>query len=119
MNTENLNKLIDNYIASFDIINNEEHQEYYKWEAVKHFKDNFDIDAPDFATMFKESVKLTYNLINNRIVQPTNGIVKLAERPELTEQYSKDSTFWFPPPDYPVFRFLGNKFQKHLFQAGH
>ena len=85
MNTENLNKLIDNYIESFDIINNEEHQEYYKWEAVKHFKDNFNIDAPDFATMFKESVKLTYNLINNRIVQPTNGIVKLAERPELTE----------------------------------
>ena len=85
MNNENLNKLLENYIASFDVINNEEHQEYYKWEAIKHFKDNFDIEAPDFASMFKNATKLTYNLINNHIVQPTNGIIKLAERPELTE----------------------------------
>lgn len=85
MNNENLNKLLENYIASFDVINNEEHKEYYKWEAIKHFKDNFDIEAPDFASMFKNATKLTYNLIDNRIVQPTNGIIKLAERPELTE----------------------------------
>lgn len=85
MNRENLNQLISNYIANFDLINNELNMEYYKWEAVKHFQDNWDIDAPDFASMFKESVKATSNLINNRIVQPTNGIVKLAEHPELTE----------------------------------
>ena len=85
MNRENLDRLISNYIDNFDLINNEVNMEYYKWEAVKHFQDNWDVDAPDFASMFKESVKATYNLINNRIVQPTNGIVKLAEHPELTE----------------------------------
>ena len=85
MNKENLNKLISNYIANFDYINNDVNMEYYKWEAVKHFQEHWDIDAPDFAAMFKESVKETYNLINNRIVQPTNGIVKLAEHPSLTE----------------------------------
>lgn len=85
MNRENLDRLISNYIANFDLINNEVNMEYYKWEAVKHFQDNWDIDAPDFSTMFKESVKATFNLINNRIVQPTNGIVKLAEHAEITE----------------------------------
>ena len=85
MNNENLNHLINNYIANFDVVNDEENREFYKWEAVKHFKDNFDIDAPNFAEMFKNAVKLTDNLIDNRVVQPTVGIVKLAERPELTE----------------------------------
>lgn len=85
MNRENLDKVINNYIASFDTINDKEHREYYKWEALRHFKDNFDIDAPDFATMFKNATKMTFNLINNSIVQPTMGIIKLAERPELTE----------------------------------
>lgn len=85
MNNDNLNQLINNYIANFDVINDEENREYYKWEAVKHFKDNFDINAPNFAAMFKNAVKLTDNLIDNRVVQPTVGIVKLAERPELTE----------------------------------
>lgn len=85
MNLGNLKKLFDNYLENFDTINNEIHREYYKWEAVKHFQEHWDIDAPDFAGMFKEAVKLTSNLIDNKTVQPTNGIIKLAERSELTE----------------------------------
>ena len=85
MNRENLDKLISNYIANFDLINNDANMEYYKWEAVKHFQDHWNIDAPDFAAMFREAIRLTYNLINNRFVQPTNGIVQLAEQPEFTE----------------------------------
>lgn len=85
MNNEHLKKLISNYISLFDFINEKPQMEYYKWEAVKHFQNHWDIDAPDFASMFKESVKKTDNLINNNYVQPTNAIVKLAQRPELTE----------------------------------
>jgi len=85
MNRENLNKLIANYVSNFDYINNKVNMEYYKWEAVKHFQDNWNIDAPDFAAMFKECLRESYNLINNRIVQPANGIIKLAENPELTD----------------------------------
>jgi hypothetical protein len=85
MNTTNLDKVVQAYIDNFDYVNGDEHQEYYKWEAFKHFKDNWDIDAENFVEMFKESVKLTYNLIDNKAVSPTNGIVKLAERSELTE----------------------------------
>ncbi len=84
MNKGNLNKLISNYIANFNFIN-DKHMEYYKWEAVKYFQDHWDIDAPDFASMLKECLKESYNLINNKVVQPANGIIKLAEKPELTE----------------------------------
>lgn len=85
MNRDKLSKLISNYIANFDYINNEVNMEYYKWEAVKHFQNHWDIEATDFAAMFKEALRESSNLINNRFVQPTNGILKLAEKPELTE----------------------------------
>ncbi len=85
MNTENLNQIIDNYIEKSNAINDSENREFYKWEAVKYFQDHWDIDAPDFAGMFKEAIKKTSNILNNRTVQPANGIIKLAERPELTE----------------------------------
>lgn len=85
MNNTNLNKVIQAYLDNFDYVNNDHNQEYYKWEAFKHFADHWNVEAENFAEMFKESMKLTYNLINNRYVTPTTGIVKLAERPELTE----------------------------------
>lgn len=85
MNDTNLDKIIQAYLNNFDYINNAEHQEYYKWIAFRHFAENWNIEAADFAGMFKESVKLTSNLINNR-TSPTVGIIKLAERPELTEK---------------------------------
>lgn len=37
--------------------------EKYKWEAVKHFQDNWDIDASDFGAMFTEATKKHYNLL--------------------------------------------------------
>ena len=86
MNRKNLDELVQNYIKDFNFINNEDHAEYYKWEAVKTFQQNWDIDASDFATMFKEATSATDNLINNHVKQPVNGIIKLAENKELTEQ---------------------------------
>ena len=85
MNIENLQGVIQAYLDNFNMINDEDHREYYKWEAFKCFKDNWDIEEDDFADMFKRAMRLTDNLINNSRVSPTNGIVKLAERPELKE----------------------------------
>lgn len=79
MNTENLQIIFRNYIDKFDLMNDPEHDETYKWEAIQHFQDHWDIDAEDFGAMFKKAVKATFNLINNSIVQPTNGIVELAK----------------------------------------
>ena len=102
MNRENLRSLIQNYISNFELINDDKNEEYYKWVAVKHFHDNWDISAGNFAEMFKESVKLTYNLINNHIVQPTSGIVKLAEREELTDKVRGAFTELFEDDDNDI-----------------
>ncbi len=37
--------------------------EKFKWEAVKHFQDNWDINAPDFAAMFTRATDKTFNLL--------------------------------------------------------
>ena len=37
--------------------------EKYKWEAVKCFQDNWDINASDFADMLERSLTKTYNLL--------------------------------------------------------
>ena len=37
--------------------------EKYKWEAVKWFKDNWDVNAPDFAEMLNRSLDKTFNLL--------------------------------------------------------
>lgn len=41
--------------------------ERYKWEAVKCFQDNWDIDASDFAKMLSRSLAKTSNLLAGRI----------------------------------------------------
>lgn len=39
--------------------------EKYKWKAVKHFQDNWDIDAADFGAMFTEATKEHHNLLSS------------------------------------------------------
>ena len=39
--------------------------EKYKWEAVKHFQDNWDIHAVDFVAMLAKSLKKTANLLTS------------------------------------------------------
>ena len=36
--------------------------EKYKWEAVKWFQDNWDVNAPDFTEMLNRSLEKTFNL---------------------------------------------------------
>lgn len=40
--------------------------EIYKWRAVKHFQDNWDIDAQDFLAMFLEATSNFGNLLTSR-----------------------------------------------------
>lgn len=77
MNTERLGKIIDTYIDQFDIINNDENNENMKWSAIHHFKNNFDISAPDFYEMFRYAMSKSSIIINNGTVQPISGILKL------------------------------------------
>lgn len=77
MNFDRLNSLIDMYIDQFDVLNNKEHYENMKWVAVHHYKNNFNIHAPDFYGMFKHAMSESNIIINNGTVQPVNGILKL------------------------------------------
>ena len=54
--------------------------ELYKWEAVKHFQDNWDLDAEDFATMLSRSLSKTANLLASMSNFPRKVIIQLAER---------------------------------------
>ncbi len=52
--------------------------EKYKWEAVKHFQDNWDINAPDFAEMLGRSLDKTGNLLVSANNFPRGMIIELA-----------------------------------------
>lgn len=55
--------------------------EKYKWEAVKCFQDNWDVNAPDFADMLTRSLAKTYNLLasmNNFPAKMIQGFAKAA-----------------------------------------
>ena len=54
--------------------------ELYKWEAVKHFQDNWNIDAEDFPEMLSQSLSKTENLLTSKNNYPRGMIVLLAER---------------------------------------
>ena len=53
--------------------------EKYKWEAIKWFQDNWDIDATDFAEMINRSLGKTYNLLTSANNFPKGMIVGFAK----------------------------------------
>jgi len=61
-----------------DFINEQWPNEKYKWEAVKHFQDNWDINAPDFADMLTRSLAKTSNLLASVNNYPSNMIQDFA-----------------------------------------
>ena len=54
--------------------------EKYKWEAVKCFQDNWDVNALDFADMLKRSLEKTFNLLASANHFPKGMIVEFSER---------------------------------------
>lgn len=52
--------------------------ELYKWGAVKHFQDHWDIEADNFGEMFKEATAKTYNLLASGYAYPRAMILEFA-----------------------------------------
>ncbi len=75
INKEKLKPILAGYIDYFP-----EHwnDEKYKWEAVKQFQDNWDIDAPDFGEMFKIATDKTANLLASGYAYPRAMIQNFA-----------------------------------------
>lgn len=53
--------------------------EKYKWEAVKWFQDNWDVNAPNFADMLTRSLAKTYNLLASMNNFPAKMIQSFAK----------------------------------------
>jgi len=53
--------------------------EMYKWVAIKHFQENWDIDAPNFGEMFKEATICHKNLLASGNYFPIGMILAFAE----------------------------------------
>lgn len=54
-------------------------EEKYKWEAVRWFQDNWDVNAPDFAEMLNRSLDKTFNLLASNNNFPKGMIVGFAK----------------------------------------
>ena len=54
-------------------------EEKYKWEAVKCFQDNWDVNAPDFAEMLNRALDKTVNLLASTNYFPKGMIVMFAK----------------------------------------
>lgn len=63
--------------------------EKYKWVAIKHFQNNFDINAEDFSAMFKKSVRKADNLLGSVGSYPAGQIQAFAK------EFSKETREMF------------------------
>lgn len=54
-------------------------EEKYKWQAVQHFQENWDVNASDFPKMLQESLAKTGNLLASYKVYPALMIQRFAE----------------------------------------
>ena len=76
INLEKLAPIIEGYKTYFP-----EHwkNEQYKWKAVKHFQDNWDIEAEDFGAMFKKATEKVGNLLGSAHSYPRGMILEFAK----------------------------------------
>ena len=76
INIDKLRPILTEYKVHFP-----EHwaDEKYKWEAIKHFQDNWDIDAENFGDMFKRATDKTFNLLTTGYAYPRGMITNFAK----------------------------------------
>lgn len=73
-----LSKVLSDYKKDF--ITRQWQEEKYKWEAVKHFQDYWDINAADFVSMFSKSIGKTGNLLLSYNYFPAGMIIDFAKK---------------------------------------
>ncbi|WP_303836720.1 AAA family ATPase [Ruminococcus flavefaciens] len=76
INAERIASAIEQYKLFFP---NKWAEEQYKWEAVKQFQSNWNIEASDFVEMLKKSLSKTGNLLGSGYAYPRKMIEGMAE----------------------------------------
>lgn len=94
MNKEQMHQIFAHYIDNFEMINNKEHEEYYKWQVCAEFKslmdEALDANAEDFADVLYKVKVCSANIIDS-YTQPFYGLVELARKePETVQQMFSD-----------------------------
>ena len=93
MNIKKIKEIIESYKKHLDSINE---AEIYKWRAVKHFQDNWDINADNFAEMLENSLSYAKNLMDSGQYFPRRMITQYAQMDSeavkqlFVELYSED-----------------------------
>ena len=73
---EKMNSILEGYKAYFP---SHWDDEKYKWEAVKHFQDHWNINAENFGDMFKIATDKTINLLASGYAYPRGMITNFAK----------------------------------------
>lgn len=73
---EKLNPILEGYKAYFPA---HWKDEKFKWEAVKHFQDHWNIDAENFGDMFKEATDKTFSLLASGYAYPRLMVINFAK----------------------------------------
>lgn len=76
INIVKLRQLLVNYKSHFP---KHWEDEKYKWKAVKHFQDCWDIEAENFGEMFQKATEQTYNLLVSNHAYPRNMMINFAK----------------------------------------
>lgn len=86
MNKSNLLSIFKKYIDNFEMLNNKENDETYKWEIAEKFQ-SFDVDAKDFAEMLNGMWKASANLIDSSQQLPFYALVDFSQKePETVRE---------------------------------
>lgn len=77
LDLDRLNEILDSYKEDFVV--SIWPDEKYKWQAIQHFQQNWDVNAQDFASMAKEALRRTGNLLSSQGKYPRGTLIALAE----------------------------------------
>ena len=83
MNKDNLHELINRYEANLDMLNGKEHDELFKWKAMKTWRDEWfkpKTAFSSFADRFNAARRDFNIFIDNKVMHPSNGVIKLWEK---------------------------------------
>lgn len=76
INSEKLESILAGYKSYFPV---HWEDEKYKWEAIKHFQDHWNVDADNFGDMFKQATDKTFNLLASGYAYPRGMITNFAK----------------------------------------
>ena len=100
MNKDNLHELINCYEKNLDTLYNDDHDEIFKWKAMKVWRDEWNKPDDAFSSFSERFISATREfsiMTDNSQMHPSSGVVKLCElEPETVEHLFREVLFKDP-----------------------